>query len=78
MKINNDLSIAFNLLHSNLNRNSTYKIGQSALKLIQNRVESYKLAFNKPVENQTSNEWTHDLQTSIIAFVEQEEYDGWL
>ncbi|EDK39110.2 hypothetical protein PGUG_03208 [Meyerozyma guilliermondii ATCC 6260] len=78
MKINNDLSIAFNLLNSNLNRNSAYNIGQSASKLIQSRVESYKLAFNRPVENQTSNEWTNDLQNGIIAFVEQEEYDGWL
>lgn len=78
VKINTDLSISYNLLNSNLYRNSPYNIGQCALKLIQSRVDSYRLSFNRPVENQSSSEWTKDLRTGIISFVDQEDYDGWL
>lgn len=57
LKINNDLSIAFNLLISNLNSTSSkstsetggfvsYGLGSVSASIIKNKIESYNLSFN--------------------------------
>ncbi|CUM46139.1 uncharacterized protein AC631_01443 [Debaryomyces fabryi] len=83
IKMNNDLSIAYNLLNSNLNKsfNPSVILGQFSMNLIKNKIEYYNLNFNVPnqVLNKGSdlNQWRNELVNSIMPFIDKEDNDGW-
>lgn len=89
IKINNDLSIAYNLLNSNLtNENkmtSSCGLGSISVNLIKNKLNYYNLSFSINSNNSTPNsnnenkfnDWKLDFINSIIPFINRENIDGW-
>lgn len=93
LKINNDLSIAFNLLNSDLN--STYVtipndsnshhhvLGSTAIVLIKNKIDQYDLNFGHLSPDSTGNmnygidSWQYEYSNSIMKFIEKEDIEGW-
>ncbi|CAI5759474.1 unnamed protein product [Candida verbasci] len=74
-KINNDLSISFNLLTLNI---VNLKIGNKVDLILKQKLQDYNLQFNK-VENKTVelNDWINCLNNVIIPFVNLDN-QGWL
>ena len=79
LKINNDLSIANNLLNSNLNTKNPI-IGSMALNLIKSKLEYYDLNLGSPISNQMAglgiDVWKSEYM-KIIQFIEREYIEGW-
>ncbi|KAK6203454.1 uncharacterized protein RJT21DRAFT_27336 [Scheffersomyces amazonensis] len=82
IKINNDLSISFNLLSLNL---ANLQLGSIAINLIRNKMAAYKLNFNlSTVLNTSSSDlksavdnWSSELSSTILPFIERENIEGW-
>ena len=91
IKINNDLSISFNLLNLNL---INLQLGTISTNLIRNKINSYKFNFSLQnilnssgptlVSNVNDSRlknslqiWSEEFTTGILPFVEKENIDGW-
>ncbi|KAK6464165.1 hypothetical protein DFJ63DRAFT_333758 [Scheffersomyces coipomensis] len=83
IKINNDLSISFNLLHLNL---VNLQLGSISINLIRNKISNYKFNFNLSsfLNNngngdlkQALNSWSSEFSNNILPFIERENIDGW-
>lgn len=84
IKINNDLSIAFNLLNSNFNKpfNPSVILGQISMNLIKNKVDFYNLNFNianiEPIkEPNLISLWKYEFLNSVMTFIDKEDSEGW-
>lgn len=84
LKINNDLSISFNLLNLNL---VNLHLGSVASNMIRKKLVAYKFNFdvqhitngsNQLNLKNTFNLWKNEIQNNIIPFVEKENVEGWL
>ncbi|ODV78965.1 uncharacterized protein CANTADRAFT_21747 [Suhomyces tanzawaensis NRRL Y-17324] len=84
VKINNDLSISYNLLNLNL---VNLQIGSGAINAIRAKIGGYMLNFNiQGLLNSKSEDglpellsnWGNNFRGQIIPFIEGESIDGWL
>lgn len=89
IKINNDLSIAYNLLNSNLTNDNKLVgncgLGSISVTLIKNKLNYYNLSFH--INSNTStpnsgtnykiNDWKLDFINTIVPFINRENIDGW-
>lgn len=80
LKINNDLSIAYNLLNSNLNSSSHPILGTMALTSIKNKLELYDLHLASPISNKMDAKgaefWKLEY-SHIVKFTDSEFIYGW-
>jgi hypothetical protein len=82
VKINNDLSISFNLLNLNL---VNLQLGTISVNLIKNKIASYAINFSIPEATPTKensiksnlNSWNFEFAKTILPFIERENIDGW-
>lgn len=82
IKLNNDLSIAFNLLNSSLNAGPSpfVALGHMFLVQIKMKIEMFNLSFNIRSygdRNVDSNAWKSELFTRIKPFMDSDLTDGW-
>ncbi|EGW35370.1 uncharacterized protein SPAPADRAFT_58593 [Spathaspora passalidarum NRRL Y-27907] len=77
-KINNDLSISFNLLNLNL---VNLQLGTKSSLIIKKKVGDYKFNFNKPTNitttEQSLNSYIQEFTNTILPFIQQENRHGW-
>ncbi|KAL6451976.1 hypothetical protein SBY92_003284 [Candida maltosa Xu316] len=77
-KLNNDLSISFNLLNLNL---PNLQIGNSVNLILKNKINHvYKFNFNN-FSNTTGNlkkDWINEIFENIVPFIESDFKDGWM
>ncbi|RLV96308.1 Glucose transport transcription regulator RGT1 [Spathaspora sp. JA1] len=79
-KINNDLSISYNLLNLNL---VNLPMGSKTNLIIKTRVGDYKFNFTLQQSStnqelkQSLNNWVSDFTNSILPFIHQENRQGW-
>jgi len=82
VKINNDLSISFNLLNLNL---INLQLGTISVNMIKNKIASYAINFTIPETGPTKensvksnlNSWNFEFAKTILPFIERENIDGW-
>ncbi|RCK59044.1 hypothetical protein Cantr_07160 [Candida viswanathii] len=76
-KLNNDLSISFNLLNLNL---SNLKFGNSIDVLLKNKINHfYKFNFNSFTKSNKSNDaWVSEIYENVMPLISQDITDGWV
>lgn len=80
IKINQDLSISYNLLNLNLNN---LQLGTITLNLVKSKIINYQLTFDIPKSNPTKdlksglNTWNFEFLNTVVPFIERENTDGW-
>ena len=77
-KLNNDLSISFNLLNLNL---SNLKFGNSIELILKNKITHfYKFNFNGFSKNTTKGKefWINEIYDVLLPLIIQDFKDGWI